>query len=169
MHLTAFTDYTLRLLMYLALDPERTATVAEVADAYGISRLHLNKVVLELGQAGDIETTRGRNGGIRLAKPADAINLADVIRRAEPHMDLVPCFGSARACVVGRCCLLQGVLQRANHAFLTELARYTLADLIGPGGPRSVLFPDQPPPAHRRPPAVARRKPVPAARTAVSP
>lgn len=162
MRLTAFTDYTLRVLMYLATNPERTATIGEIAEAYGISRLHLNKVVLQLGQAGDIETARGRNGGIRLAKPADAINLADVVQRAEPDMELVPCFANARACVLGRCCLLQGVLQRANHAFVAELARHTLADLMGAGGPSSALFLDQQPPerpvARRRARAVARPK-----------
>ena len=145
MRLTAFTDYSLRVLMYLALNPGRTATVAEIAEAYGISRLHLNKVVLELGQAGDIETSRGRNGGVRLAKPADAINLADVVRRAEPDMALAPCFASARACVLGRCCLLQGVLQRASHAFIAELARHTLADLVGSGGPTVGTFLTRPP------------------------
>ncbi|HET8996834.1 MAG TPA: Rrf2 family transcriptional regulator [Acetobacteraceae bacterium] len=156
MRLTAFTDYTLRVLMYLALNQDRTATVAEIADAYGISRLHLNKVVLELAQAGDIETTRGRNGGIRLAKRPDAINLADVVRRAEPDMQLAACFGSARACVLGRCCLLQGVLQRASHAFFTELARHTLADLVGTGGPTAMVFLNQQPPER---PAPRRRLP----------
>lgn len=145
MRLTSFTDFTLRVLMYLALHPDRTATVAEIADAYGISRLHLNKVVLELGQAGEIETLRGRNGGIRLAKPTDAINLADVVRRSEPDMELVPCFGSARACVLGRCCLLQGALQRAGHAFMTELGRHTLADLVASGGPTARVFLDRKP------------------------
>lgn len=172
MRLTAFTDYTLRVLMYLALNPERLATVSEIADAYGISRLHLNKVVLELGQAGDIETTRGRNGGLRLAKPADAINLADVVRRAEPDMELVPCFGSARACVLGRCCLLQGVFQRANHAFLAELGRHTLADLMGAGGPGAALFLNQQAPerpaARRRLRAASARKASPARRAAVN-
>jgi len=169
MRLTSFTDYSLRVLMYLALDPERTATVAEIADAYGISRLHLNKVVLELGQAGDIETSRGRNGGIRLAKPANAINLADVVRRAEPDMELAPCFGNARACVLGRCCLLQGVLQRANHAFVAELARHTLADLVGSGGPTASTFltrPPERPTARPRSRATPRRKSTGAARAA---
>lgn len=161
MRLTSFTDYSLRVLMYLALNQERTATVAEIADAYGISRLHLNKVVLELAQAGDVETTRGRHGGIRLAKPADAINLADVVRRAEPDMDLAPCFSNARSCLLGRCCLLQGVLQRANHAFFAELARHTLADLVGPGGPTAALFLNQPPPDR---PVVRRRMRAPAPR-----
>src|SRR6185437_1143166 len=173
MRLTSFTDYTLRVLMYLALNPERIATVAEIADAYGISRLHLHKVVLALGQAGDIETIRGRNGGIRLAKRADAINLADVVQRAEPDMELVPCFANARSCLLGRCCLLQGVLQRANHAFVAELARHTLADLLGAGGPSAALFADQQPPERpvprRRTRAVAPREPGPAARAAANP
>lgn len=165
MRLTSFTDYTLRVLMYLALNQERTATVGEIADAYGISRLHLNKVVLELGQAGDVETARGRNGGIRLAKQVDAINLADVVRRAEPDMELAPCFGNARACVLGRCCLLQGVLQRATHAFFAELARHTLADLISTGGPTAALLLGQQPPER---PVARRRSRAPAPRKAAS-
>lgn len=159
MHLTSYTDYTLRVLMYLALNPERTATVAEIADAYGISRMHLNKVVHELGQAGDVETLRGRKGGIRLGKPADAINLADVVRRAEPETEIVPCFGNARSCILGRCCLLQGILQRADHAFFAELAQYTLADLVRSRDIMTKVFlPQQPPGGPARAAASPRRK-----------
>lgn len=140
MRLTRYTDYTLRVLMYLALHPEETVTVAEVAAAYGISEAHLNKVVRSLGLAGEIETLRGRQGGIRLRKPPSAINLATVVQRTEPDMDLVPCFASRSACVLGRCCLLQGALRRAGEAFLKELGRTTLADLIGPGGPGPEIF-----------------------------
>ncbi len=170
MRLTTYTDYTLRVLMYLALRPEHTATVAEIAEAYGISRMHLNKVVRELGQAGDIDTLRGRKGGIRLAKPADAINVADVVRRSEPDMELVPCFSSTRACVLGRCCLLHGALRRAGHAFMAELSRYTLADLVGSGGPTADVFQDQRVSDARtsrlRAPAARRRTPRPATRVA---
>ncbi|MDA8049467.1 MAG: Rrf2 family transcriptional regulator [Rhodospirillales bacterium] len=153
MRLTAYTDYTLRVLMYLALHPGRCATVAEIATAYGISAAHLNKVVQRLALAGEVETLRGRHGGIRLAKPPEAINLAPVVRRTEPDMDFVPCFAEPSACVLGRCCLLQGALRRAGEAFLEELGRSTLADLIGPGGPTADLFrarPSGPLPRPRR-------------------
>ncbi|HEY7578517.1 MAG TPA: Rrf2 family transcriptional regulator [Acetobacteraceae bacterium] len=140
MRLTAYTDFTLRMLMYLALRPERSATVGEIAGAYGISVAHLNKVVQQSALAGEIETARGRNGGIRLAKPPEAINLAAVVRRTEPDMDLAPCFADRGVCVLGRCCLLEAALRRASKAFLDELRRTTLADLIGPGGPSVRLF-----------------------------
>ena len=162
MHLTTYTDYSLRVLMFLALHPGRTATVAEIAAAYGISAAHLNKVVQNLALAGEIETLRGRNGGIRLAKPLEAINLAAVVRRTEPDMDLAPCFAGSGACVLGKCCLLQGALRRAGQAFLAELGRSTLADLIGPGGPTAGLFPvgqvaKRSASRRRRPPTAQRR------------
>ena len=73
MRLTVYTDYALRLLMYLALKEDGLATIAEVAEAYQISKNHLMKVAYELGVAGDIETVRGRNGGLKLSRPVDAI------------------------------------------------------------------------------------------------
>jgi Rrf2 family nitric oxide-sensitive transcriptional repressor len=140
MHLTAHTDYSLRVLMFLALHRDRTVTVAEIAAAYGISAAHLNKVVQNLALAGDIETLRGRKGGIRLARRLEAINLAEVVRRSEPDMELAPCFASNGACILGRCCLLKGALRRAGQAFLAELGRLTLADLVGRGGPTADIF-----------------------------
>lgn len=140
MRLTTYTDYSLRVLMFLALHPGRTVTVAEIAAVYGISGAHLNKVVQSLALAGDIATLRGRNGGIRLARSPEAINLAAVVRRTEPDMDLAPCFAGNGACVLDKCCLLEGALRRAGQAFLAELGRSTLADLIGPGGPTAAVF-----------------------------
>lgn len=132
MRLTAYTDYTLRTLMFLALQPDRHATIAVIARAYGVSEAHLNKVVHQLGLAGDIETVRGRNGGIRLARAATAITLGRVVRRTEPDMNIVPCLGGGDGCVIGDACVLQGVLAEAVAAFLAVLDRYTLADLIAP-------------------------------------
>jgi Rrf2 family nitric oxide-sensitive transcriptional repressor len=140
MRLTTYTDYTLRVLMYLASHPGRTATVAEIAAVYGISAAHLNKVVQGAAEAGEVETLRGRNGGIRLGRLPEAINLADVVRRTEPDMQLAPCFADGGTCVLTRCCLLQAALGRAARAFMAELGRTTLADLIGPGGPNSAVF-----------------------------
>ena len=140
MRLTAYTDYTLRVLMYLAAHPERSATVAEIAGVYGISVAHLNKVVQGAAEAGEVATLRGRNGGIRLGKRPEDINLADVVRRTEPDMQLAPCFADGGACVLTRCCLLQGALHRASRAFMAELGRSTLADLLGPGGPSAAAF-----------------------------
>ena len=162
MRLTTYTDYTLRVLMYLALHPGRIVTVGQIAAAYDVSAAHLNKVVRHLALSGEIETLRGRHGGIRLAKPPAAINLAAVVRGAEPDMNLASCFAGADACVLGRCCLLQEALRRAEQAFMAELGRSTLAELIGPGGPTTGVFPMRAREHTRRlrhPRAVSRRSP----------
>jgi Rrf2 family nitric oxide-sensitive transcriptional repressor len=92
MRLTAYTDYSLRVLMRLALRPQELTTIADIARAYRISEHHLMKVVHQLGRAGYIETVRGRGGGLRLARDPTAIWLGDVVRRTEPDLDLVECF-----------------------------------------------------------------------------
>jgi Rrf2 family nitric oxide-sensitive transcriptional repressor len=132
MRLTTFTDYTLRTLMYLAVAGDRTATIAGIAVAYGISEAHLMKVVHRLGLAGDVTTVRGRNGGIRLARPASEINLGEIVRRTETDMTLVPCFADSATCAIGAGCSLTAVLHEAMAAFLAVLDRYTLADLTTP-------------------------------------
>ena len=132
MRLTAFTDYTLRTLMYLAVDIDRLATIAEIAKAYHISETHLMKVVHQLGVSGDVATVRGRNGGMRLAKPAASINLGAVVRRTEADMELVPCFDDAELCAIGGACKLRAALREALAAFLAVLDRYSLADLVAP-------------------------------------
>ncbi len=129
MQLTAFTDYTLRTLIYLAIEEGRLATVTQIAAAYAIPENHLNKVVLLLGQAGDVVTLRGRGGGLRLARPASRINIGEVVRRTEPALALAPCMGSG-VCVITPACGLKPVLAEALDAFLAVLDRYTLADLV---------------------------------------
>jgi Rrf2 family nitric oxide-sensitive transcriptional repressor len=133
MRLTVYTDYALRLLMYLALKDDGLATIAEIAKSYGISRNHLMKVAYELGAAGYIETVRGRGGGLRLAKPVETIRLGDVVRRTEPDMALVTCFKPVETpCAIRRCCVLRDALQRACSAFTDVLNGYSLADLVRP-------------------------------------
>lgn len=132
MRLTAFTDYSLRLLMYLAVGRDRLVTIDEVAAAYGIAKNHLTKVVHLLGVAGDIETVRGKGGGIRLKKAPETINLGTLVRRTEPDLALVPCFDRAELCPITEACVLQAALQEALAAFLAVLDRFTLADLIVP-------------------------------------
>jgi len=132
MRMTTYTDYSLRTLMYLAVKPEGLATIADISSAYGISRNHLMKVVHQLGQAGIVETVRGRQGGLRLAAPPEKINLGDVVRQMEPDLEIAPCFAAKGACAIQPCCLLQRALQQALKAFLAVLDEYTLADLIGP-------------------------------------
>jgi Rrf2 family nitric oxide-sensitive transcriptional repressor len=132
MKLTAFTDYTLRTLIYLALHGERQATIADIARTYRVSEAHLTKVVHRLGVAGDIETVRGKGGGLRLKRAPAQINLGALVRRTEPDLDLVPCFEDAETCMIARACVLQAALHEALAAFLAVLDRYTLADLIAP-------------------------------------
>lgn len=140
MRLTAYTDYTLRTLMYLAVNAGKLATIAEIARTYRISETHLMKVVHQLGMAGDIQTIRGRNGGLRLGRPAAAINLGTVVRRTEEDMDLVACFDGSATCTISEICVLQAVLHEALAAFLAVLDRFTLADLIAPRAQLATLL-----------------------------
>lgn len=134
MRLTAFSDYSLRALMYLGIHGDRLATIGELADAYGISENHLVKVVHHLAQHGYIETIRGRGGGMRLARPPGDINVGEVVRATEDSLALVECFdGSTSQCRIEPACRLKGMLGRALDAFFATLDGYTLADLLVPG------------------------------------
>jgi Rrf2 family transcriptional regulator, nitric oxide-sensitive transcriptional repressor len=130
MKLTSFTDYTLRVLMYLALEPDRLATIQEVAQAYGISENHLMKVVHHLAKTGVVESLRGKGGGIRLAMPAEKIRVGRVVREAEGGGPIVECFSDHDTCRITPECRLAGVLARAFKALYESLDRYTLADLV---------------------------------------
>lgn len=130
MRLSLQSDYSLRLLMHLAVNPDRLVTIGEVATRFRISRNHLMKVAYLLGKEGLIETVRGRSGGLRLARKAESIGVGDVLRRMEGDMRLVDCFsGEPGACLISGACRLKGVLHEALDAFLAVLDRYTLADL----------------------------------------
>jgi Rrf2 family nitric oxide-sensitive transcriptional repressor len=153
--LTVYTDYALRLLMYLAVKQDGLVTIAEVAKRYGISKNHLTKVAHHLGTAGYIETVRGRGGGLRLAKAAASIGLGEVVRRTEPDMALVPCFKPIDApCPIRPCCVLRKALEKAQVAFLEALDGYSLSDLVKPRGSLRTLLAIEPPggEAGRRPP-----------------
>lgn len=126
MRLTRYTDYALRVLTYLAAQPDRVCSIAEIARAYGISQNHLMKVAHDLGKAGYVEGVRGRTGGIRLAKPAEKITVGDVVRHTEDSLDLVECGG----CLIAPACELTGALDEALAAFMAVLDRRTLADLL---------------------------------------
>lgn len=130
MRLTFYSDYSLRLLMYAALKPDALITIHDVAEAYGISKNHLTKVAFDLGRAGFVETVRGRNGGLRLAKKPEEIGLGDVLRITESRSVLVECFNpKTNSCVISAPCRLKGVLARALKAWFAVLDEYTLADL----------------------------------------
>ena len=132
MRLTVFTDYALRVLIYLALDPDRRVTIRDIADAYGISRNHLMKVVNTLTRAELVEASRGVNGGLTLAHPADEITVGEVVRQTEDDFDLVECFRPENQCAITPECVLKTVFGRAQSAFLSELDAQTIADLISP-------------------------------------
>jgi Rrf2 family nitric oxide-sensitive transcriptional repressor len=114
--------------MYLATH-EGAGTVASIAEAYGISRNHLVKVVHQLGKAGYIHTTKGRTGGITLARPAAKIRVGDVVRDMEPNLALVECFTDHGKCAINPVCRLKKALGDANRAFMNVLNEYTLADV----------------------------------------
>ncbi|WP_421851500.1 Rrf2 family transcriptional regulator [Oricola sp.] len=129
MQLTKFSDYALRVLMYVDGADDRLVTIDEIAGAYGVSRAHLMKVVNALTRTGYLASVRGRNGGLRLSRPAEEIRLGDVIRKTEPDMALVECFGGESNCAITGCCRLPNALHAALEAFIAELDRHTLADV----------------------------------------
>ena len=130
MRLATFTDYTLRTLIYLALRPDKLVTIAEIAGAYQISSNHLMKVVYQLALSGEVVTMRGQRGGLRLARPAQEINVGTVVRRSEATFEMMPCFESG--CLIKPECVLIGAVNEALGAFLATFDRYTLADLVRP-------------------------------------
>lgn len=131
MQLSSFTDYSLRVLIYAAVRPETRCLTTEVAEAFGVSRHHLVKVVNELQHLGYVATTRGREGGFTLAKEPQQIRIGDVVRATEGTMALVECFDrETNTCPLTRACGLKGVLHEAFGAFLSVLDRCTLADLV---------------------------------------
>lgn len=130
MRLTTFTDYSLRVLMYLALDRSRLATIPEIAAAYGISQNHLMKVVHQLARAGVIESVRGKGGGVRLARSPETIRIGEIVRAAEGDAPIVECLSDdPHACRIAGTCRLTGVLVDAFDALYESLDRHTLADL----------------------------------------
>jgi Rrf2 family nitric oxide-sensitive transcriptional repressor len=133
MRLTTYTDYSLRTLMYLALKPDGLATIGEIAEAYGISGNHLMKVVHQLGLAGDVETVRGRQGGVRLARRPEDINIGKLVRRIEPDGNMAPCDENVGNCPLTPVCVLHSALGKAIEAFYSVLDGYSLADLTRPG------------------------------------
>ena len=136
MRLTRYTDYAMRVLLYLGSRPDRLCSISEIATAYGISQNHLMKVVSDLVSAGYLESVRGRSGGIRLALPAKDINVGELIRYTEDDFDLVECG----KCIIAPACGLTSVLDEALVAFLAVLGRYTLADVLAKKGDFSHLL-----------------------------
>jgi Rrf2 family nitric oxide-sensitive transcriptional repressor len=136
MRLTHYTDFALRVLLYLGTHPDRLCPISEIAQAYGISQNHLVKVVHDLGKAGYVAGIRGRFGGIRLARPAEAINVGAAVRHTEDDFQLADC-GS---CLIAPACGLSRALDEAMAAFMAVLDGYTLADLLVKRDDLAALF-----------------------------
>lgn len=132
MKLTLYTDYSLRVLLYLASSPDhnKLIQIKEIAEAYGISKNHLMKVTFHLGKLGYVETIRGRNGGLALAQEPKDVNIGELVRQTEEDFHIVECFHDHSSCVISPHCKLKGVLYQATQAFISVLDQYTLEDLI---------------------------------------
>jgi Rrf2 family nitric oxide-sensitive transcriptional repressor len=129
--LTQFSDYSLRLVLYLAVHPERPVPIQEISRAYGVSHHHMVKVAQRLIEDGMVASVRGRNGGLTLGRLPSEINVGRLVRITEPHLDLVECFDARRnTCPIDRACGLKGVLLEAQAAFLEVLDRHTVADFL---------------------------------------
>jgi len=131
MRLTKFTDYSLRVLIYLAVNDDKHVSVGDIAAAYGISKNHLMKVILFLSAADIVITTRGKGGGIKLKVSPQQINIGDLVSKSEADTLLLECFSpELSACRIEPACSLQDAFRRASMAFYDVLNKYTLADLI---------------------------------------
>ncbi len=131
MRLTSYSDYSLRVLLYLALTNNEVTTIKEIAESYGISKNHLMKIVHHLVQAGYVESIRGRAGGLKLADIPENINIGDVVRETEDDFKIVECFDAqTNTCRISETCKLRHILNESLFAFLSVLDKYTLKDLM---------------------------------------
>jgi Rrf2 family transcriptional regulator, nitric oxide-sensitive transcriptional repressor len=137
LNLTLHTDYSLRILLYLAEHTDRPVSTREISEAYGISRNHLVRVVQTLQSHSFVNASTGRSGGITLARNPARINIGEVVRKTEPNFRIVECFDlKANTCRILPVCTLRGVLVKALDAFFETLDGYTLADLVRMKGGR---------------------------------
>lgn len=139
MHITRYTDYSLRVLMYAALKKDELSTIREIADSYDISKNHLMKVVQELNNKGYLQAIRGKNGGLRLKGEPEDINLGELVRSTEQDLTLVECFGGNNQCPLTSACRLKGLFAEALEAFFKVLDGYTLADLVQPRKAKAMM------------------------------
>ncbi len=132
MYITRYTDFSLRVLMYVGLKGEELSTIREIAESYDISKNHLMKVVQELNSKGYLVAIRGKNGGLRLKGPAEDINVGTLVRDMEKGTALVDCFVGGAGCAITPACQLKFVFAEAMESFYKTLDKYTLADLLPP-------------------------------------
>ena len=131
MQLTQYTDYSLRVLLFLGLHADRRCTISEISEAFEINRNHLVKVVHNLSSSGWITTIRGKSGGMVLSFPPNQINIGAVVSHTEPHMNMLECFDiDTNTCVVAPACALKHAIYKARKAFMDVLSSYTLEDVL---------------------------------------
>ncbi|WP_417513108.1 RrF2 family transcriptional regulator [Marinobacter sp.] len=130
MHITRYTDYSLRVLIYLAAQGDHLTTIQEIADSYDISKNHLMKVVHQLNKKGYIETVRGKKGGMRLHMAPEDINVGVLVRETEHDLSIVECYSGNNTCKITPVCGLKPMFGEALQAFLSVLDKYTLQDIV---------------------------------------
>lgn len=140
MHLSRFSDYSMRVLMYLAVNQDRVVTIANIADTYKISENHLTKVVHYLGQQAYIKTIRGKGGGMRLNKTPAEISLGELLRKTEGNDGLLPCVNGEGDCCIMSACRLTAILYESQQALYQVFDKYTLADLVIDKSPLSQIL-----------------------------
>jgi Rrf2 family transcriptional regulator, nitric oxide-sensitive transcriptional repressor len=140
MRVTRYTDYSLRVLIYLGLRADQRSTIREISEAYGISRNHLMKVVQQLVALGYVHSVRGVGGGLNLARPASQVRVGHVVRDMEPDLGLVECMRPDNQCVITPSCRLKHMLAQARDQFLAVLNEYTLQDMLGPDEARELAL-----------------------------
>tara|TARA_B100001059_G_scaffold118202_1_gene118384 strand:- start:706 stop:1140 length:435 start_codon:yes stop_codon:yes gene_type:complete len=130
MKLTAYTDYSIRVLVYIGINNDQLCTASEISEFYGLSRNHLSKIIHHLSSLEIIQSYKGPKGGIELAKDPKEINLGNLIRKTEPDFHIVECFASNINCRIAPACKLKSILYESNQLFLKNLDRYSLADVL---------------------------------------
>jgi Rrf2 family nitric oxide-sensitive transcriptional repressor len=128
MQLTRFTDYALRVLIFVGRQDGRICTMGEIAAYYRISQEHLRKVVHKLAKLGYLDSRRGRAGGLVLSGDAARVRIGDVVLAMEEDLSIVDC--DALDCVLLAGCSLKATLDRGSRAFIAALNEVTLADLL---------------------------------------
>lgn len=132
MQITRYTDYALRVLIYLAVHNDGLCTIFDIANSYGISKNHLMKIVQDLNVKGYLLAIRGKKGGIKLNRSPAEINIGKLIREVEDETRMVECFGNNNKCIITPVCQLKHIFRQALDSFYTKLEEYTLQDLVGP-------------------------------------
>ncbi len=128
MQLNKFTDYALRLVMYISRPNAVSYTIADIAYDLQISQNHLVKIVHFLGKEGVIETSRGKGGGVRLNRNAMTLALGDLVRLLQGNSSVVDCHKPA--CVLRFGCELKPILDQALNSFYEHLNQYTIGDIV---------------------------------------